>query len=169
MFTAHQIITLLDLKPLPLEGGYYRETYRSDILVPSGALPGRDESPRACSTAIYYLLTPSVFSALHRLPSDEMYHFYYGDAVEMLQLSPSGTGRVVIIGNDLTRNQQPQMLIPRGVWQGSRLLPGGSYALMGTTVAPGFEFTDFEAGGRTELIQEYPEFRDHITALTRPV
>lgn len=168
MFTAHQIITLLDLKPLPMEGGYYRETYRSDTVIPAEALSRYDGSPRACSTAIYYLLTPSVYSALHRLPSDEMYHFYYGDAVEMLQLCPSGKGRIVTIGNDLTRNQQPQVLVPRGVWQGSRILPGGSYALLGTTVAPGFEFADFEAAKRSALLQQYPEFRDHVISLTKP-
>src|SRR6185369_1787456 len=116
--------------------------------------------------AIYYLLTPDTFSALHRLPADELFHFYSGDPVEMLQLAPDGSGRVVLIGNDLEAGQRPQVVVPRGTWQGCRLLAGGKVALLGTTVAPGFEFSHYEGGVRMELSAGYPDFSELITALT---
>src|SRR5438046_10492032 len=134
MPTAEEIIALWQLRPLPLEGGYYRETYRS-----SDRLPTAD---KALSTAIYYLLTPRTFSALHRLPSDEIFHFYLGSPVQMLQLWTDGEGRVVTLGPDVLAGQSPQVLVPRGVWQGRYLLPGGAYALLGTTLAPAFDFAD---------------------------
>ncbi len=105
---------------------------------------------------------------MHRLPTDELFHFYLGDPVEHLHLFPNGTGRVVRIGPDLLAGERPQVLAPRGVWQGARLAPGGShgYALLGTTVAPGFDFADYEGGRREELIASYPAFRELIEALT---
>ena len=117
-------------------------------------------------TAIYYLLEPGNFSEIHRLKSDEVFHFYAGDAVEMLQLLPSG-GRKIVIGNDLIRGERPQVTVARGVWQGSRLIEGGLWALLGCTVSPGFEFEDYETGDREELCAEWPEFDSEIRALTR--
>ncbi len=163
---ADDIISALKLSPLPEEGGYYRETYRSEETIEAGALPAGRPGPKAYGTAIYYLLTPDTFSALHRLPSDEIYHFYAGDPVEMLQLDPGGGGRLIVIG-DFLRGFEPQVVAPRGVWQGSRLLPGGRFALLGTTVAPGFDFADYEGGRRGDLERDYPAFRDRICALTR--
>lgn len=161
-----ELIQLLNLKPLPHEGGFFAETYRSYERIE--ALPHRyDGGTRAFSTAIYYLLTPDTFSAMHRLPSDELYHFYLGDTVEILQLYEDGTGTITKIGNDLASGVRPQVIIPRGVWQGSRLVSGGKVALLGTTVAPGFEFTDFESGRRDRLLSSYPQFAEMITALTR--
>ena len=167
MLTADRIKELLDLHPLPEEGGYYAETYR--VHPPAnGAPPARDQIPRPVKTAIYYLLAPDTFSAMHRLPTDELFHFYLGDPVEQLHLYPDGTGRVVRIGPDLLAGERPQVLAPRGVWQGARLAPGGShgYALLGTTMAPGFDFADYEGGRREELIASYPAFRKLIEALT---
>lgn len=166
MLTADDLIQLLKLKPLPLEGGYFRETYRSSDVLLAGTLPRRYTQAKSAGTAIYYLLTPDTFSALHRLPTDEIYHFYLGDPVELLQLGPQG-GQVVTLGSDLQAGQQPQLMVPRGVWQGSSLLPGSRFALMGTTVAPGFDFSDFEAGERKVLVEQYPVFRDRIRRLTR--
>jgi predicted cupin superfamily sugar epimerase len=166
MLIAEKVIALLGLQPLPLEGGYYRETYRSLDQLAATALPehyGRDKS---AATAIYYLLTPDTFSALHRLPTDELFHFYLGDAVEMLQLV-EGKGRVVTLGSDLLAGESPQLTVPRGVWQGSRLRPGGSFALMGTTMAPGFDFSDYEPGDREAIASEYPAFAEQIRQLTR--
>ncbi len=165
MLSADEIAASLGLKPHP-EGGYYTETYRSGEKLRSG-LPPRYAGARALSTAIYYLLTPDTFSAIHRLKSDEVYHFYAGDAVEMLQLLPDGTGRVLRLGNDLNKGALPQVVVERGIWQGSRLASGGRFALLGTTVAPGFEFADYEAGVREELVRDYPEFKDLICHLTR--
>src|SRR5262249_5467348 len=129
-------------------------------------LPNRYRGQRSASTAIYYLLTPNTFSAMHRLASDEVFHFYMGSPVEMLQLLPDGQGKVSIMGTDLQAQQSPQIMVPAGVWQGSRLALGGSFALMGTTVAPGFDFADYESGERERLIEQYPEFAEMIRELT---
>ena len=124
--TAEELIRHLKLEPHPKEGGWFRETYRSDES--ATGLASRYPGPRSVGTCIYYLLTPTTVSALHRLKSDEIFHFYLGDPVRMLQLWPGGEARTVAIGNDLTRGQSPQVLAPRGVWQGSRLEPGGTFA-----------------------------------------
>lgn len=165
--TAEEIIKLLNLKPHPSEGGYFTETYRSEETLGPEALPARYGGARAFGTAIYYLLTPTTFSAMHRLRTDEMFHFYLGDPVEMLQLWPDGSGKTVVLGSDIRNGMLPQAVVPLGVWQGSRLRPGGKFALMGTTVSPGFDFADYEAGYRKELAGGYPVFRETITALTR--
>lgn len=157
--TADDIKRALALEPHPMEGGFFRETYRSKLRV-----PGAD---RNASTAIYYLLAPDTFSALHRLPGDEIFHFYLGDTVEMLQLWPGGSVRHVVIGGDLTRGLQPQVVVPGGVWQGCRLRSGGRFALMGCTMAPGFDAADFELGVRDALVSTYPSARDEIVYLTR--
>jgi predicted cupin superfamily sugar epimerase len=166
--TADQLIAALDLEPLPVEGGYYRETYRSDLLLAAAALGPHDAAARSACTAIYYLLTPETFSALHRLLADEVYHFYLGDPVELLLLDPqSGRGSVVTLGPDVQAGQAPQAVAPRGVWQGSALAPGGRVALLGTTMAPGFEFTDYESGDRAGLSASFPTFAAHVRRLTR--
>lgn len=104
---------------------------------------------------------------MHRLNSDEIFHFYLGDPIEMLQLWPDGTGRTLMLGSDLLEGMQPQVVVPTGIWQGARLLKSGRFALLGTTVSPGFEFADYESGQREELIKSYPKFRELIIALTR--
>jgi len=163
---ADEVIALLDLRPLPFEGGYYREMYRSADRLPASALPPRYGSDKHAATAIYYLLTPDTFSALHRLPTDEVFHFYLGGPVHLLQLHPDGAGRVVTLGTDLRAGQAPQVVVPRGVWQGSTLAPGGEFALLGTTMAPGFDRADFEAGERAHLTAQYPAFAGLIRRLT---
>jgi predicted cupin superfamily sugar epimerase len=167
MITADQIKALLNLKPHPAEGGYFVETYRSHEYIREEALPGRYKGARSYGTAIYYLLIPETFSAIHRLQSDEIFHFYLGDPVEILQLQPDGTGQVHILGTDILNGMQPQVVVPRNVWQGSRLLQGGRLALIGTTVSPGFELMDYESGHRHQLVESYPKFRDLIIALTQ--
>jgi len=166
MLTAQEIIERLQLEPLEGEGGYFRETYRSKLTIPSDVLPPFFDGDRRITTAIFYLLTPETFSAMHRLPGDEVYHFYLGDTVEMLHLHPDGTGEVIRIGNDIVTGMRPQVLVPGGSWQGSRLVSGGSFALMGTTMAPGFESSDYIAGRRAELVARYPDYAELITALT---
>ena len=165
--TAEEIIQLLNLEPHPEEGGFFVETYRSVGQVEAHGLPARYAGPRYFGTAIYYLLTPETFSEMHRLQSDEVFHFYLGDPVEMLQLGPDGEGRVVMLGTDLATGMRPQVVVQRGVWQGARLAQGGSYALLGCTVAPGFEYVDYESGQREALIREYPQFETLIGALTK--
>jgi uncharacterized protein len=112
-----RIIDLLDLKPLPGEGGYYRETYRSEEMIPTSGLPARYNDARAFSTAIYYLITPETFSSLHKLPTDELFHFYLGDEVEMLQLFPNGKGKIIKMGRNIENGCLNQVLVPKDTWQ----------------------------------------------------
>ncbi len=166
MPSAAHLINALGLTPLPVEGGYYRETYRSADTLGPGTVArfGRDKS--AC-TAIYYLLTPDTFSAMHRLPTDEVFHWYLGGPVRQLHLGPDGEGREVVLGPDILAGQRPQVVVPRGVWQGSFLEPGNEFALLGTTMAPGFDFDDYEPGDRATLTAQYPRFADLIRRMTR--
>jgi uncharacterized protein len=166
--TAEDVKKLLGLRPHPREGGWYVRTYEAAELVAAEAFgDGRYAGPRRTGTAIFYLLEPDTFSEMHRLRSDEVFHFYAGDVVEMLQLKEGGSGEMVLIGNDLLRGQKPQVVVERGVWQGSRLVEGGQWALLGCTVSPGFEFEDYEPGERTELTSGWPKFAAQIAALTR--
>jgi predicted cupin superfamily sugar epimerase len=174
--SADELIRLLGLAPHPKEGGFFRETYRADEALPAGALAPRYRAGRSVSTAIYYLLTPGTYSALHRLKSDEVFHFHLGRPVRMLQLFPEGTGETIVLGPDLPRGQRLQTVVPRGVWQGSFLDPderagagsgeAGDFALLGCTVAPGFDYADYEGGSRDVLLSQYPQFADLIRRLT---
>ncbi|MBI4726051.1 cupin domain-containing protein [candidate division TA06 bacterium] len=161
MLTSQKIIKLLKLKPLPGEGGFYRETYRSALPVELGF-----GIKRSLGTSIYYLITPERFSTLHRVCSDEVLHFYLGDPVEMLLLYPGGRSRTVVLGPDIEKGQHPQFLVPKNTWQGSRLKKGGRFALLGTTVFPGFDFADYRQGNRKILLKRYPKCKPSITALT---
>ena len=162
-----KLIELLELKPLPFEGGYYRETYRSEEIIEAGHLPQRYETDKHISTAIYYLLTPNTVSKLHRLKSDEIFHFYLGDPVTMLLLYPDGRSETVTLGPDIENGQRVQQVVPRGVWQGAALCEGGRFALMGTTVAPGFDVSDFEPAERRELLKKYSDREDMIRLLIK--
>jgi uncharacterized protein len=144
--------SLLNLVPLSVEGGYFSETYRSSETISQECLHGRYSGPRTVGTAIYYLLEPNTFSELHRVASDEIFHFYLGDAVEMLQLWPDGSAKRVLIGTDLEGGMAPQVVVPHGGWQGARLVAGGEFALLGCTVSPGFEYADYESGSRQLLV-----------------
>ena len=166
ILTAEEIIRELGLKPLPAEGGFYRETYRSEEKIPTDGLPARYRSAKSFCTAIYYLLTPETCSALHRLPSDEIFHFYLGDPVSMLQLHPGGSSELIALGHDPGRGEKLQVVVPRATWLGAFLNQGGRFALMGTTVAPGFDFSDYEHPSRQELIRQYPDRRELILKLT---
>jgi len=150
MLNAEHIIEFFGMKPLPGEGGFYVETYRASEKIDHSA---EYSGERAFSTAILYLLTPETFSNLHRLKSDEIFHFYLGDSVTMLQLRPDGSGKVITLGPDIINGQCVQVTVTRNTWQGSFLNQGGSFALLGTTVAPGFELTDFEPAKRNELLK----------------
>ncbi len=161
MLGADDLIRLLGLKPLPGEGGYFAETYRSAYVVPSPARTGS----RSAATAIFYLLTPESHSALHRLQGDEVYHFYLGDPVRMLNLHPGGSGEELLLGPDLASGHRLQHVVPGGVWQGSRLQPGGRYALMGTTMAPGFDPRDYEPASRDALLASHSAHAGLIRAL----
>jgi predicted cupin superfamily sugar epimerase len=167
MLDAAKIRELLKLQAHPIEGGYFTETYKSGLMIPQSGLPSTYPGERSVATAIYYLLTPDTFSALHRLRGDEIFHFYLGDPVEMLELPGVGTAEITLLGRDIARGQKLQHVVPAGVWQGSRLVEGSEYALLGTTVSPGFDYEDYETGCREELIMRYPAWKDKILLLTR--
>jgi uncharacterized protein len=159
--TAEEIKARLNLAPHPVEGGSFRRTYTS------GATVDLPRGKRAQSSAIYYLLDAGTFSEMHVLESDEMFHFYLGDPVEMLQLFPDGSSAVVTLGPDLEAGQQVQVLVPAGIWQGTRLVGDGKVALLGCTVTPGFDFADYRNAGYEELVAKWPAEAEHIRALTR--
>ena len=159
--TPDEIKALLKLEPHPVEGGFYRRTYTSagSLDLPRGW--------RAQGTAIYYLLEPGTFSEMHVLDSDEIFHFYLGDPVEMLQLHPDGGSAVFVLGPDLGAGQHVQLVVPAGVWQGTRLTGDGKVALLGCTVTPGFDFADYRSGGYAELASRWPAEAEQIRKLTR--
>lgn len=167
MITAQDVISKLNLQPLQDEGGYYRETYRSQMALPAPTYGIDGSGERAVATAIYYLLAPTSFSALHRLKSDEVFHFYAGDPVEMIQIDPNGTLRRYTIGSDIFAGHVPQVVVPAGTWQALRLRSGGAWALLGTTVSPGFEFEDFELGDQEKMVQQFPQLRTDILRFSR--
>lgn len=159
--TAAEIKELLKLSPHPIEGGHFRRTYTSGLEVetPHGA--------RAAGSAIYYLLEAGTYSEMHVLTSDEMFHFYLGDPVEMLHLLPDGGSVVVTMGPDLAAGQQVQLVVPAGVWQGARLIGDGKVALLGCTVTPGFNYADYKNARSAELIAKWPHEAERIRGLTR--
>ena len=165
--TADEVKGLLQLTPLELEGGFFRETYRSRWQVPVEYLPEGIGGKRSIGTAIYYMVTPESFSTLHRLPGTEVFHFYLGDPVVMLQLHSEGKSQTVTLGQDLAAGHEPQVVVRGGIWQGCRLVPGGNWALLGTTMSPGFDYADYETGARDELIAQYPNVAEMIRQYTK--
>ena len=165
--TAKEIIKILDLKPLEIEGGFFAETYRSSMKIEHKSLPDAYRGARCFSTAIYYLITPDNFSYFHRICSDEIFHFYYGDPVNLIQLNQNQEAQVSTLGSDLLKGEQFQVIVPANIWQAAHLVEGGEFALLGTTVAPGFEYEDFESARREDLIKEYSHEQEIITKLTK--
>jgi predicted cupin superfamily sugar epimerase/mannose-6-phosphate isomerase-like protein (cupin superfamily) len=166
--TAKQLIETLKMQLIPGEGAWFAPTYLSSETIEGEAASHVSGTHHAYS-AIYALETPGDFSAMHRLATDEMWHFYGGVPIEMLLLYPDGHGETVVVGSDIMAGQKPQFLVPRGVWQGSRpsLAGDASYSFFGTTLTPGFEYADYEQGYRDELTAQYPAFASRIAALTR--
>jgi uncharacterized protein len=159
--SADEIIAHLGLAPHPVEGGHFRRTYTSKLSLEL------ERGARPAGTAIYYLLEPGTFSEMHVLTSDELFHFYLSDPVEMLQLWPDGRSEVVVLGPDLAAGQHVQLLVPAGVWQGTRLIGDGKVALLGCSVTPGFDFADYTSGSYADLAAEWPAEADRIRLLTR--
>ena len=170
MTTAQELISFYNLKPLAVEGGLFARTYISDEAISPDALPSRYTHAHPFGTTILVLFTdhPDSFSALHKLPTDEVYHFYLGDPIELTLLHPHGQTEFVTMGHDVLRGQKIQHVVSRDVWQGSRLLPGGQFALFGTTMAPGYHHSDYLGGERESLIAIYPSAAENIRLLTRP-
>ncbi len=169
MATAQEIIDALGLQPHPIEGGFFRETYRSDAAAPDAHLPTayRGKGKRALGTAIYYLLTAETFSEMHRLPTEEVFHVYLGGPARMLQIDPDGAHREIILGSDVLAGQHPQVVVPPDVWQGTHLEPGVDFILLGATMAPGFDYDDYEQGKEADLVARFPQAAARIRRLTR--
>ena len=167
--TAAKLIERLHMAKIPGEGAWFAVTSKSDIMLPASALPPRYVSSRPAGTAIYALVTRADFSAMHRLKTDEIWHFYAGDPIKLLLLYPDGKDAVVILGADVLGGQQPQFTVPAGVWMGA--IPkgdeAGAYSLFGTTMAPGFDYADYEPGYRETLQAVYPARAGLIAELTR--
>jgi predicted cupin superfamily sugar epimerase len=164
--TAADWIASLKLAPHP-EGGFYRETYRARETIAGEHLPARFGGPRACSTAIYFLLPGDQVSVLHRIKSDEVWHFYAGSPLTLTLIDPEGRLEETRLGPDPLRGERFQALVPAGCWYGAAVDDRAGYALVGGTVAPGFEFADFELAERAALLTRYPEHRAAILRLTR--
>ena len=162
---AKEIADALGLEPHP-EGGFYRETYRSDEVLAADLDERYGGGERHCGTAIYYMVTPDSMSALHRVKTDEVFHFYLGDPVEQALISPGGKVEVARLGSDILAGELPQRVVRRGWWQGARLADGGRFALLGATVSPGFDFTDFEMGDRDVLLAELPHAAEVVKRFT---
>lgn len=159
--TAEELVRSLDLAPHP-EGGWFRETYRSaETFVPAGI-----GAPRAVSTAILFLLAEGQKSMLHRIKSDELWHHHAGGALALTQIRAGGIVDEVVIGPDFASGHKLQHAVPAGAWFGAEPLKGSGFALVGCTVAPGFDFADFELGKRLALIDEFPLAREAIVRLT---
>lgn len=169
MSKAQEIIKALNLQPHPIEGGFFRETYRSAGTVPDEHLPAayRGRGPRSLGTSIYYLLTSETFSEMHRLPTEEVFHVYLGGPARMLQIDPDGTHREILLGSDILAGQSPQVVVPPDVWQGTIVEPDVEFILIGATMAPGFDYADYEQGRRDDLVARYPAAAEWIAKLTR--
>ena len=163
---AAAIINRLQLKLHP-EGGWYREVYRSDEIMPAGSLPERYQEPHCINTSIYFLLESTDFSAFHRIRSDETWHFYMGSPVIIYIFFPDDKYKEVVMGNNLIDNQELQYTILRDCWFAAKVQDEDSFTLVGCTVSPGFEFADFELGERGKLIAQFPKYTQLIMELTR--
>ncbi len=166
MATAAEWITALGLARHP-EGGWYRETYRAAEGIAREHLPPRFNGARAFSTAIYYLLEAGDLSALHRIRQDEVWHFHDGDPLELHLISPAGEASLVRLGRDPAMKLFPQAVAPAGWLFAARVADGGSYTLASCTVAPGFDFADFEMPPRAAVAAAYPHLGGLVTKLTR--
>lgn len=166
MEDAQYWIETLKLQSHP-EGGYFCETYRSQMAIPRAALPQSFSGDRSVSTAIYFLLQGDDFSAFHRLASDEMWHFYAGGPLSVFVIEAEGQSSEIRLGPHPERDEVFQAVVPAGSWFGSCLANPDTFALVGCTVAPGFDFSEFEMADRSSLLAAYPQHSTLIRRLTR--
>lgn len=164
--TAQQLIQQYNLLPHP-EGGWFKETYKSSENIAANALPARFGGKRTFSTAIYFLLEQGNFSAFHRIKSDECWHFYAGDCLQVYVIQMNGTLDIISLGNDMEQGQLFQYVVPANCWFASRPARNSSFCFVGCTVAPGFDFADFEMADATALSALFPQHEILITSLCR--
>jgi len=163
---AAALISSLGLVQHP-EGGWYRETCRSNEQISGNALPSRFNGPRSCYTAIYFLLEQGDYSALHRIKSDELWFFHGGAGLTIHLLTADGIHSAIRLGADIAAGEVFQAMVPRGIWFGAEMSGAGEYSLVSCAVAPGFDFKDFEMGDRNVLLAQYPDHQPLINRLTR--
>ncbi len=166
MVQAKELIQAYQLQPHP-EGGWYKETYKSKESIPHEALPERFLGSRAFSTAIFFLLEQGNFSAFHRIRSDECWHFYAGDPLEVFMLSEEEGLSIITLGQAPEKGQLFQYVVPANCWFASRPLSSSNYSFVGCTVAPGFDFADFELADASSLIEQFPQHKELISQLCR--
>ncbi|MGI9530949.1 cupin domain-containing protein [Lutimonas sp.] len=164
--TINAIIKQLELLPHP-EGGFYKESHRSDLTIAKECLPEGYSGMRNVSTAIYFLLTSDNFSAFHKIHQDEVWHFYKGSPISLHVITKNGVYENHIIGPELELGQVPQHVVQGGDWFASEVSTEDSYSLAGCTVSPGFDFADFEMAQRDDLIKQFPQFENIISRLCR--
>ena len=164
MITPQQLVSEYQLQPHP-EGGYYLQTYCSPEMIPVDALPGRFTGNRYFSTAIYFLLEGNQFSSFHRIQSDELWHFYTGIGLHIYVLHTDGKGEVLKLGDDLANGYSFQQVVPAGCWFASKPISGNGFSFVGCTVAPGFDFADFELAEKKVLLKEFPQHEEWINKL----
>ncbi len=165
-YSKAQLVELLDLKPHP-EGGFFKETYRSEHSIPNAVLAGNHEGDRSYGTGIYFMLTSDTFSAFHRIEQDELWFFHQGSAIELHMISPDGDHSKHLIGNDILDGEQPQLLVPATYWFAARVVQEDNFALVSCTVSPGFDFRDFILPSKDELTQLFPQHEAVIDKFTR--
>ena len=166
MNSKQQLIDALDLLPHP-EGGFYKEVYRSTGIISQNALPNVYQGDRNYATGIYFMLTSDTFSAFHKIHQDEAWHFYLGAPLRVHMISPEGKHTFIELGNHVQQGQQLQFVVPGGYWFGAEVISPGDYALVGCTVAPGFDFKDFILPTRSEMMALFPQHEAIIEKLTR--
>ena len=149
-----------------IEGGSFRETYRSSLNVSPEAIGLEFDGPRSISTSIYFLLEQGQFSAFHKIKSDETWHFYDGDALDIFEIEKDGLLVIHKLGREPGKGQSFQLVIKAGNWFGARVAGNGSFSLAGCTVAPGFDFSDFQLANRADLLRLYPQHESIIEELT---
>jgi len=165
-YSKEQLVQLLQLEPHP-EGGFFKETYRSEGIIPHESLPNDYSDQRNYSTGIYFLLTSENFSAFHKIHQDEMWHFYDGSPLRIHIISNEGDYTSQLVGRDLSNGELPQFVVKGGSWFASEVVEDNSFSLAGCTVAPGFDFQDFVLADRTDLLNRFPKHTNIIQKLTR--
>ncbi len=165
-YSKKELVQKLDLRPHP-EGGFYKETYRSEHSIPNANLAGNHEGDRSYGTGIYFMLTSDAFSAFHRIEQDELWFFHQGSAIELHMISPEGEHTRHLIGNNILQGEQPQLVVPETYWFAAKVVDDGEFALVSCTVSPGFDFRDFVLPSREELTSIYPQHEQIISEFTR--
>lgn len=163
MLSVNELVKHFNMLPHP-EGGYYKETYRCNELIDHNALPQRFVGDRSFSTAIYFLLEKGNFSCFHKIQSDECWHFYAGQALLVYVLHNNGELQTITLGKNIVNGEVFQAVVPAGCWFASEPAPNSEFSFVGCTVAPGFDFADFELAKAEVLVTH---FRQHETLVKR--